>query len=118
MPRRVLVVDDCRTVRAILSSALHDAGYEVTAAEDGFSGLDCLQRESYDAVLVDVNMPGMDGISFVRRLRERCTAPVVMVTTENGAALMNQGREAGANAWIVKPLQASRLVSVLNQLGA
>jgi two-component system chemotaxis response regulator CheY len=112
----VLAVDDSASMRQMLAHALHAAGYEVAEAVDGIDALDKLESLSVDVVITDHNMPRMDGVALVRALRadprwERL--PVLVLSTETGDALKQQGRAAGATGWIGKPFDPRRLVEVL-----
>jgi len=112
-PRRALVVDDSFAVRRYHAAVLGQAGLAADLAEDGAAGLEQALARSYDAFLIDVNMPRMDGYTLVRQLREHgITAPILMVSTESG-----RDRElalaAGADAYLLKPLSYEALVGCL-----
>jgi len=116
-PRRALVVDDSFAVRCYHAAVLGQAGLAADLAEDGAAGLERALAGTYDAILVDVNMPRMDGCTLVRRLREHgVTAPIVMVSTESG-----RDRElalaAGADAYLIKPLSYEALAGCLGLPG-
>lgn len=116
---RILAVDDSKTIRTMISSALVDAGFDVTLAEDGVQALEIAQREKFALVVTDVNMPHMDGITLVRELRSRSDyayIPILVCTTESSAEQKNRGREAGATGWIVKPFQPARLVDTVRRV--
>lgn len=113
-PRRVLIVDDSSLVRLYCRQALSKAGFEVDEAINGLEGLEKVISKPFDLVVVDVNMPGMDGFSFLRSLRrsapEVATLPVVVITTESGPQDLEDARAAGANFYLVKPVSESELV--------
>lgn len=116
---RVLAADDSATIRQMLSATLSEAGFEVTLAQDGHEALERATSESFGLVLTDVNMPGLDGISLVRALRERDAyryVPIIVITTESSAEFRSRGREAGATAWIVKPFNPARLVETVRRV--
>lgn len=115
---RVLVVDDAATVRLYHRKLLGDAGWTVDEAANGLEGLEKVLGAAaagtpFDLLVVDVNMPKMDGYRLVRELRrhgELPPAPVLMVSTESQARDAAAGREAGANAYLVKPARPHDLV--------
>ncbi len=120
MKRLVLAVDDSRTMRAMVQSALQGAGFEVVLAEDGVDGLKKLDdMERVDAIVTDVNMPNMDGITFTRAVRQDARfpgVPILILTTESSAERRQQGRSAGATGWIVKPFDPPALVAALKRV--
>jgi len=115
--RRILVVDDAATVRMYHRKILGDAGW---ATDEALNGVEALERvhaqegeDAFDLYVVDVNMPRMDGYSFVRELRRldgRHQAPVMMVSTEAGSRDANAAFDAGANCYLIKPARAAELV--------
>lgn len=116
---RVLTVDDSRTMLAMLKHTLTSAGYEVLQAEDGQQGLDVLAKESVDLVITDVNMPVMDGMTFIRNVRasgEHQSLPILILTTETSPEKRSEGRDAGGTGWIVKPFEPEKLVSVIQKV--
>lgn len=119
MKKRILAVDDSKTMRDMVSFTLKDAGYDVMLAEDGEHALKSIGGERIDLVITDVNMPKMDGISLVKALRadprHRAT-PILVLTTEGQAEKKNEGRQAGATGWIVKPFDPTKLVQVVQKV--
>jgi len=116
MPRTVLVVDDSVTIRQMVSFTLKEAGFTVLEAIDGQDALQRLGSGRVDLVVTDLNMPRMDGITLIRALRGRSTTrstPVLMLTTESQESKRQEGRAAGATAWIVKPFHPDRLLQVI-----
>lgn len=116
MSRTILAVDDSVSMRQMIAFTLKQAGYAVVEAEDGRDGLDKVRSQVPDLVLVDHNMPRMDGLTLVRSLRgmPRCAnVPILMLTTESSAAIKAEGRAAGATGWIVKPFEPKRLLDVV-----
>jgi two-component system, chemotaxis family, chemotaxis protein CheY len=113
---RILAVDDSPSMRNMVRIALTGAGFEVTQAVDAMEALDFARKSTFDVVLSDVNMPGMDGIGLIRALRAepayRCT-PILMLTTEGSVDRKREGKEAGATGWIVKPFDPGQLVATL-----
>ena len=122
MPATILVVDDYRTVRAMVKAALVAGDYQVVEAPGAREALLALDAAPVDLVITDVNMPEIDGITLVRRLRARpreATTPILVLTTEASEALKARGREAGATGWLVKPFQPAQLLQTVRQvLGA
>jgi two-component system chemotaxis response regulator CheY len=120
MAKTVLIVDDSSSLRMVVKLALTRAGYEVLEAGDGKEALAQLEKAAKVHLIVsDVNMPNMDGIAFVTEVkkhpRHRFT-PVVMLTTEGQDAKKEQGRAAGAKAWIVKPFNPPQLLDAVSKL--
>ncbi len=119
MPRTVLIVDDSVTVRQMVAYTLQQAGYHVVEARDGQDALERLPSQAVDLVVTDLNMPRMDGISLIRQLRAQSACkytPVVMLTTESQESKRQEGRAAGATAWIVKPFHPEKLLMVLGRV--
>jgi len=118
MAKRILIVDDSASVRQVAGIALTRAGYEVIEACDGQDGLDKLSGKVH-LIISDVNMPRMDGISFLKAVKAHPNykfTPVIMLTTEAGEAKKNEGRSAGAKAWIVKPFQPQAMLDAVARL--
>jgi two-component system, chemotaxis family, chemotaxis protein CheY len=112
--KRVLVVDDASLVRLYYRKALEDAGFDVAEALNGLEALEILVAGPVDLLIVDINMPRMDGFSFVRALR-RCAAdvatlPALMISTEAEVQDVAAARAAGANFYLVKPVAEAELV--------
>lgn len=108
----VLVVDDSSTVRLQVRGVLEAEGFSVVEAEDGIAALRQLDAAAPELLIVDVHMPGMDGIAFVAEVRRHpahAKTPIFMLTTESAGGVAAAGRKAGATAWIVKPFQAESL---------
>jgi two-component system chemotaxis response regulator CheY len=120
MAKTILIVDDSSSLRQVVKIALVRAGYDVLEAGDGKEALARLDATAkVHLVVSDVNMPNMDGISFVRQLKQHPRhkfAPVIMLTTEGQEAKKEQGRAAGARAWIVKPFNPPQLLDAVSKL--
>ncbi len=117
MTARILVVDDAATVRMYHRKMLGDAGWHIDEAVNGMEALEKVMNqpadEPFDLLVVDINMPKMDGYKFVRELRRLAQvrqAPVLMVSTESQAHDATAGQDAGANCYLVKPAKPSELV--------
>ena len=110
----ILVVDDCRMTRRLLSMYLKAAGYEVMVAENGLEALEKLGQEPYAAVITDLNMPQMDGIELTRSLKHHPIyhdIPVIMLTTQGEERERNSGLEAGVSAFLTKPISQELLIT-------
>ena len=119
MTKKVLVVDDSSSVRTVARMALRERGYEVIEAANGCEALEKLNSERCHLVISDVNMPTMDGITLlkeIKRLPNYKFTPVIMLTTEAGEDKKQEGRAAGAKAWITKPFQPQLLVDAVSKL--
>ncbi|MFN8173504.1 MAG: response regulator transcription factor [Solirubrobacteraceae bacterium] len=118
MPERVLVVDDDAPVRRMLRRTLAAEGLEVVAAADGGQALAVAERDPPDLVVLDVAMPGMDGLAVCRRLRAAgVAAPVLMLTARDAVADRVAGLDAGADDYLVKPFAPEELLARLRALG-
>lgn len=119
MPKTILIVDDSASLRQVVKITLQGAGYEVIDAANGQEGLAQLDGRKVHLIVSDVNMPVMDGISFVRALKQLPSyrfTPVIMLTTESSEAKKKAGQEAGAKAWVVKPFQPPVLLDAISRL--
>ncbi len=119
----ILTVDDSRAVRNIIGKQLKALGYEVLEAENGERGLDQLQSAHVDLVLLDVNMPELDGPAMLRKLRERGDqTPVIMLTSESERTIVMDAMALGISDYILKPFKPEELrdkvVAVLQAAGA
>ena len=116
MGYRVLIVDDSSVMRKIVRRNLRQTGIQVDQefeAEDGYEALAVLANKNVDIVLCDVNMPNLDGISFVKQVRKKPELNdlrIVMITSEAGFDIVNNAISAGANAYIIKPFTAEHLL--------
>ncbi|MDE2479893.1 MAG: response regulator [Betaproteobacteria bacterium] len=119
MSKTILIVDDSASLRQVVNIALSSAGYEVIEACDGVDALSKLDGRKVHLIISDVNMPNMDGISFVKEVKQHPRhkfAPVIMLTTEGQDAKKEQGRAAGAKAWMVKPFNPPQLLDAVSKL--
>ena len=112
--KTILVVDDASLVRLYYRSALEQAGYRVEEALNGIEGLEKLLTMAVDLLIVDVNMPQMDGLTFLSKLRDKegllASSPALMTSTESGEQDFEAARAAGANFYLVKPIERETLV--------
>ena len=117
----ILAVDDSPSMRQMVAFTLKSAGFDVTEAEDGAVALQKAKEGQFNLVLADVNMPNMDGITLVKEVKKLPNykfTPICMLTTEAEASKMQEGKAAGAKAWIVKPFQPPKLLDVVSKLVA
>jgi len=117
--KTIMVVDDSASLRQVVAIALRGAGYDVVEGSDGKDALTKLDGRKIHLIVSDVNMPNMDGISFVKAVKANPNykfTPVVMLTTENQEGKMMEGKAAGAKAWIVKPFKPPELLDAVSRL--
>ncbi|MAD44332.1 MAG: two-component system response regulator [Oceanospirillaceae bacterium] len=119
MAKNIMVVDDSASLRQVVAIALKGAGYDVTEACDGKDALSKLNGQKVHLVISDVNMPNMDGITFVKELKKNPSykfTPVIMLTTESQEGKKKEGQAAGARAWVVKPFKPEQMLSAVAKL--
>lgn len=117
--KKILAVDDSASMRQMVGFTLKKAGFDVTEAKDGSEALEIAKGDSFDAVISDVNMPIMDGITLIRELRALPAykfTPMLMLTTESGLDKKSEGKAAGATGWIVKPFNPDQLLAVIKKV--
>ncbi len=114
---RILAVDDQRVMRELVKSVLEGEGHQVLIAEDGVEAMSIARENSFDLVLTDINMPNMNGISLVsklRRLEAYASIPIIMLTTESADFKKDKAKRMGANGWLQKPFDPDRLIKAVN----
>ncbi|BBQ52030.1 response regulator [Aeromonas jandaei] len=119
MGKTILIVDDSATIRQVVGMTLKGAGYEVMEACDGKDALKKLDGKKINLIISDVNMPNMDGITFVKEAKKLASykfTPVIMLTTESQDSKKQEGQAAGAKAWVVKPFQPEQMLSAVSKL--
>ncbi|MDC7718096.1 response regulator [Vogesella sp. DC21W] len=119
MAKTILIVDDSASLRQVVKIALMDAGYDVIEAGNGQEGLQKLDGRKIHLIVSDVNMPVMDGITFLKNVKQHASykfTPVIMLTTETSDEKKKAGQQAGAKAWVVKPFQPPILLSAISKL--
>jgi two-component system, chemotaxis family, chemotaxis protein CheY len=119
MSKTILIVDDSASVRQVVGIALRGAGYTVIEGVDGKDALKKLDGQKIHLIISDVNMPNMDGITFVteaKKLSAYRFTPIIMLTTESGEEKKRQAQAAGAKAWVVKPFQPAQMLSAVSKL--
>lgn len=112
----ILVVEDSRVLRQMIRQALEQDAHAVIEAEDGERALAAIRRTPVELMITDINMPKLDGLSLIRAVRafpEYRALPVLVLTTEAADAVMQRGRDAGANGWLVKPFSNDKLRSTV-----
>ncbi|WP_132187286.1 MULTISPECIES: two-component system response regulator CseB [Kribbella] len=109
----ILMVEDDAVIREATQLSLERHGYDVTTAEDGLEAIGSFEKLHPDAVMLDIMLPGLDGISVCRRIRESSTVPIVMVSARGDALDVVLGLEAGADDYVTKPFDTQVLVARL-----
>jgi two-component system chemotaxis response regulator CheY len=115
----ILVIDDSASLRQVVRMALTGAGYDVIEASDGKAALALLDGRQVNMAVCDINMPVMNGIEFVKAAKQLPTykfMPILMLTTESQDAKKEEGKAAGAKAWMVKPFSPTQLVNAVGKL--
>ena len=119
MAKTILIVDDSPSIRQVVGIALKGAGYEVIEACDGVDALRKLTGVKINLIITDVNMPNMDGITFVQEAKKLPAykfTPMMMLTTESADEKKQAGKAAGAKAWLTKPFQPPTLMAAVSKL--
>lgn len=119
MGKTVMIVDDSASLRQVVGIALKGAGYTVLEACDGKDALAKLTGDKIHLIISDVNMPNMDGITFVKELKKLANykfTPVIMLTTESQEGKKAEGQAAGAKAWVIKPFQPDQMLAAVSKL--
>lgn len=117
--KTVLTVDDSPSIRRMIAMTLTEAGYAVIEACDGKDGLAKATSNPIDAIITDQNMPELDGLGFIRALRQHPMGrgvPVIVLSTDSQEDLKAQAREAGALGWMVKPFTQDKLLAVIKKV--
>jgi two-component system chemotaxis response regulator CheY len=119
MAKTILIVDDSASVRQVVSIALKGAGYDVITGVDGKDALTKLNGQRVHLIISDVNMPNMDGITFVSEVKKLPAykfTPIIMLTTESQEDKKKQAQAAGAKAWVTKPFQPPQMLAAVEKL--
>lgn len=119
MAKTILSVDDSASIRQMVSFTLKGAGYNVLEAVDGEDGLTKMNGSDVNMIITDLNMPKLDGIGFIKKIRANPKTkfiPVIMLTTESQAEKKQAGKAAGATGWIVKPFKPEQLLDVVKKV--
>lgn len=118
MAKKILVVEDTQPIRRFLEVNLVGAGYEVTEAEDGIEGLQCIREDIPDLIILDITMPNMDGhemLSWMQVEPEYSRIPVVIFTAETERIDMRKLRHSGPVRYAIKPISAGQLLDVVKR---
>lgn len=120
MAKKILIVDDSAAIRQSITFILAQEGYAMTEATDGLDALEKLGSiDTMDLMITDINMPNMNGIDLIRKTRGLAKfkfTPILVLTTESQGTIMNEGKEAGATGWIIKPFSADKLLSTVKKV--
>lgn len=119
MAKTIMIVDDSASMRQVVGIALKGAGYNVLEGRDGKDALGKLTGQKVHLIISDVNMPNMDGISFVKEVKQMPNykfTPIIMLTTESDESRKREGQAAGAKAWVVKPFKPEQLLGAVQKL--
>jgi two-component system, chemotaxis family, chemotaxis protein CheY len=119
MAKTILIIDDSTSLRQVVQIALAGAGYDVMEACDGQDALAKLTGQKVHLMICDVNMPNMDGITFLKTIRTHPQyrfTPIIMLTTEAGEDKKREGQAAGARAWVLKPFKPDQLLLAVAKL--
>lgn len=118
--KTIMLVDDSATILLSISSILTKAGYAVEKASDASQGLDKFQAATkVDLLITDLNMPGMNGIEFIKEVRQLPAykfMPILFLTTESQQSKRIEAKAAGASGWLVKPVSADQLLSTIKMV--
>lgn len=117
--KTILTVDDSASMRQMVGFTLRTAGYQVVEAGDGEDGYHKAMGQEFNLILTDQNMPRMDGLTLVKKLREHPkfkNTPILMLTTESSDEMKQAGRRAGATGWLVKPFDPNKLLEVIGKV--
>ncbi len=115
----IMTVDDTASMRQMISFTLNSAGHDVIQARDGEEAIKAAKDKKMDLLIVDVNMPKMNGIELVKQLRamqDYKFTPILMLTTESQNTKRQEGKTAGATGWIVKPFNPEQLLNVVKKV--
>jgi two-component system chemotaxis response regulator CheY len=119
MATTILIVDDSLSIRQSTRFILEQGNYLVREASDGVEALKALAGNKANLVITDINMPNMDGITLVKKIRETPDTkftPILVLTTESQGSIIDEGKKAGATGWIVKPFNADKLLETVQKV--
>jgi two-component system chemotaxis response regulator CheY len=119
MAKTIMVVDDSTSIRQMVTFTIKNSGYDVVEAVDGQDALAKMSEQPVNMVVTDLNMPNLDGIGLIKNIRldpAHKYIPVVMLTTESQEEKKQEGRQAGATGWIVKPFKPDQLIAVIRKV--
>ena len=119
MSRKMLTVDDSPSVRKLVKFTLKAKGFNVSSAADGVEALDLLKQDEFDGIILDINMPRMNGLEFLRTIKandQYAAIPVIMLTTEGQDEDKDKAVSLGATAYMVKPFKPTQLLTLLEKI--
>ncbi len=119
MSKTIMVIDDSASIRQVVKFTLSTAGYNIIEACDGKDALNKIIGQRINLIVCDVNMPNMDGITFLKSLKSLPShkfTPVIMLTTESQESKKQEGKLAGARAWVVKPFKPEQMLEAVSKL--
>ncbi|MCU0822996.1 MAG: response regulator [Spirochaetes bacterium] len=122
MGKVIMIIDDAAAIRQSVGYSLQEAGFDVIEAEHGEDALKKLKSMKVDLIVCDVNMPVMDGLTFLRKIKNEDEyaafrfAPIIMLTTESGQDSKEEGKKFGAKVWMVKPFKPEQLIDAVKKL--
>lgn len=108
---KILVIEDDLALSDVLAFTLRHAGFETVTAHDGIAGIETWRAENPDLIVLDLNLPKLDGLAVCRRIRAEAQTPIVMLTVRSGENEVVQGLEQGADDYIVKPFSPRELIA-------
>lgn len=117
--KNILIVDDSESIRLVVSLGLKEAGYNVVAGVNGEDGLRLLNENKVDLIISDLNMPIMDGLTFLKEVRKHEKykfLPLLILTTESQETKKLEAKQAGATGWIIKPFVKDKLIAVVKKV--
>ena len=115
----ILIVDDSASIRQAVKIALSRHGHSVSEAVNGSEGVQKATAAKYELIITDLNMPVMDGLSMIRKLRTNTSytgVPIVFLTTESDAGVKQQAKAAGATGWVTKPFDSDQLCHIVTKV--
>lgn len=120
MKKKILIIDDSKSLRSAAEFTLKSAGYDTVQAGDGVEGLKALKNISQTElgmIITDINMPNMDGITFIKEVKktEYKFIPILVLTTEAQEDMKKEGQSAGASGWLVKPFNSEQLINIVEK---
>jgi DNA-binding response OmpR family regulator len=117
MPEKILVIEDTADIARMIRAALEESGFQTSHARNGIEGLDTLRSNRFDLVILDLNMPGMDGLAVCRALRSQGNdIPIIMLTSRNSEHDIVLGLELGADDYLTKPFSLPELTARIRSL--
>jgi two-component system response regulator MtrA len=116
MSKTILVVEDSLDISRLLEHILGQAGYKVVVVDEGYSGWAAYENLQPSLVLLDVNLPGLSGLEICRRIKETSDTPVIMLTVRAESEAVQQGFNAGADAYLIKPFEITQLTAAVEHV--